>query len=173
MFAWSFEKYNFTFLNITASLIRKGFSIGKLWNSWWSVQNFLKSNFHLNCQIFSLAATTIICFIWRIGSFQLFFNIYLQNNCMNKHSFFFFFSLSFFSAWFSPLTKTIFVLWLLINLTGIQNPEHNLTFLMTWEKVQTQGDFKSVDPKPTVDSVRFRSHCLLGSSNRFWKEMPI
>ena len=81
-------KYNFTFLNITTCLIRKGFSIGKLWNSWWSVQNFLKFNFHLNCQIFSLAATTVICFIWHIGSFQLFFKIYLQNNCMNKHSFF-------------------------------------------------------------------------------------
>lgn len=86
MSTWAFEKYNFTFLNIITCLIKKGFSIGKLWNSWWSIQNFLKSNFHLNCQIFSLAATTIICFIWHIGSFQL-WKICLQNNHMNNHSF--------------------------------------------------------------------------------------
>lgn len=87
VYIWAFEKYNFTFLNIITCLIKKGFSIGKIWNSWWSIQNFLKSNFHFNCQIFSLAATTIICFIWHIGSFQLFFKICLQNNHMNNHSF--------------------------------------------------------------------------------------
>lgn len=55
-----------------------------------------------------------------------------------------------FSARFSPLIKTSFVLWLFINHTGMQYSVHKLTFCTAWEKTQIRGDFKSVDPKPTA-----------------------
>lgn len=71
MSTWAFEKYNFTFLNIITCLIKKGFSIGKIWNSWWSIPNFL-SLISFNCQIFLIGSNFYHLFIWHIRSFQLF-----------------------------------------------------------------------------------------------------